>query len=187
MTPPNVGAVVFLDEARSSACGDSVRRSGLCREAENAAKAMEKWDGAEQRCSDLPLWLRGARDCGQLALFLVSFLLLNKAGAATAVSRVLTAPVRSRRFCSSFFPRGGARGGVFFDNVCCVCCCPGGEAEEGTPSAPQVSVPSFATSIFGVPFWRLERWPFSLFSFCCWRLFLVSCKPLPPSSVLHCV
>lgn len=189
VTPPDVTAVVFFDGTRSSACGDFVRRSGLCRGAENAAKAMEKGRGQNRgaqifRCGCM---VRGTVVNVHFSLFLFSFAQQGRSSHGGLASPHGTSEIATLLFF--FFPRGGTRGGVFFDNTCCVCCCPGGKAEEGTPSPPQVSVPSFATSIFRVPFLRLERWPFTLFfffyfSFCCWRLFLVSCKRFPASSVL---
>lgn len=117
------------------------------------------------------------------------FLLLNKAGAATVVSRVLTAPVRSRRFCSSFSPAVGQE--VAFSSTTRAAFVVVLEARQRRepPAHHRCPCHLLRRVFFGSLSCGLKGGPshcffFFYFSFCCWRLFLVSCKRFPASSVL---
>lgn len=143
-------------------CGDSVRRigarSGLCRGAENAVKGGSGGDRTEVlRSPVMAAWCAGLWPTRTFLRFFFSFFfLLNEAGgAATEVSRVLTAPVRSRRFLFFFFffPRRDERWRFLRQPVLCLLSSWRQAGGRKTPSAPQVSVPSFATSIL----WALPR------------------------------
>lgn len=111
----------------------------------------------EQRCSDLPLRLRGARDCGQLALFCVFFSFAQQGGRG---HRSLASPHGASEIATMllfFPPRRVERWRFRLDNSCCVCCRPGGkrlveEIRQRTTGVRAI----FCDEYFWGPF--LQRW-----------------------------